>query len=149
MTIICGDDIEWFGIVHPFLPRTKYKGLTFGVSPAGYDVRVKEEIILPPHEFKLASTVEHFVMPNYIIGVVHDKSTWARRGLAVQNTVIEPGWRGFLTLELSNNSNVQISIEAGMPIAQILFHRLNRETEGYEGKYQNQKSGVQEAIFDM
>lgn len=87
-------------------------------------------------------------MPKNVVGIVHDKSTWARRGLAVQNTVIEPGWRGFLTLELTNHGSVPIKIERAMPIAQIVFHFTDEETVGYEGKYQDQERGPQEARHD-
>jgi dCTP deaminase len=96
--------------------------------------------------FQLASTVEEFDMPETLMAIVHDKSTWARKGLAVQNTVIEPGWRGFLTLELTNHSNKVILVTKGTPIAQIVFHQLVEATEQpYEGRYQDQASGPQPA----
>jgi dCTP deaminase len=81
-------------------------------------------------------------MPAQVCGIVHDKSSWARRGLAVQNTVIEPGWRGFLTLELTNHGDEVLEIEAGSPIAQILFHWIDHPPENlYSGKYQDQRPG--------
>jgi dCTP deaminase len=90
--------------------------------------------------------MERFAMPTTLMGVVHDKSSWGRKGLAVQNTVIEPGWEGFLTVELSNHSRAIIQIKAGMPIAQIVFHRLDAMTrQPYKGKYQNQEAGPQAA----
>lgn len=88
-------------------------------------------------------------MPNDVLAKVSDKSTWARRGIAVQNTVIEPGWRGFLTLEITNHGKQIIDIAAGMPIAQIIFHRLEAPAENpYSGKYQNQAAGPQPARFE-
>jgi dUTPase len=63
------------------------------------------------------------------MGIVHHKSTWARRGLVVQNTVIEPGWHGYLTIELTNHGPGALSLQWGMPIAQIVFHRLEAVTE--------------------
>lgn len=121
-------------------------GMTYGLGPAGYDVRVQEEVILNPGDFSLASTVEKFWMPLNMLGVVHDKSTWARMGLCVQNTVIEPGWRGFLTLELTNHSKQPILIHRGMPICQVIFHILDEPTDTpYSGKYQNQEAGPQPA----
>jgi dCTP deaminase len=97
--------------------------------------------------FKLASTVEEFNIPDDVMGVVHDKSSWARKGLCVQNTVIEPGWRGFLTLELSYHGDKFLIVEKGDPIAQIIFHQLDEPTyEPYDGKYQDQASGPQQAI---
>jgi dCTP deaminase len=88
-------------------------------------------------------------MPDDILGIVHDKSTWGRRGIAVQNTVIEPGWRGFLTLELSNHSSRLITIENGDPIAQIVFHLLAGATDSpYRGKYQDQINEPVKAISE-
>jgi dCTP deaminase len=126
-------------ITAPFHERTVQNGMSFGVSSAGYDVRVKQETLLRPGDFALLSTVEHFTMPGDVLAIVHDKSTWARRGLALQNTVIEPGWRGFLTLEATNHSPNWIKIEAGDPIAQIVFHQMAAPPEaGYGGKYMDQ-----------
>lgn len=99
-----------------------------------------------PRTFALASTMEEFCMPDHVVGMVHDKSTWARRGLAVQNTVIEPGWRGFLTLEISLHATGSHVLPRGTAIAQVVFHRLDRATEQpYEGKYQDQERGPQVA----
>jgi len=122
--------------------------MTFGLSSAGYDVRIAESLILKPGEFSLASTVEEFHMSNDTIGIVHDKSTLARRGLALQNTVIEPSWIGYLTLELSNHGEETLEFISGMPIAQIIFHLLDQPTEQpYSGRYQNQEAGPQAARF--
>jgi len=131
----------------PFHERTVLHGMSYGLSHAGYDVRIAEGCMLDPQESCLASTVEEFLMPNDLVAFVHDKSTWARRGLSLFNTVIEPGWQGFLTLELVNHSSEMLIINAGDPIAQIIFMRLEEPTEHpYTGKYQNQKRGPQEAI---
>lgn len=133
----------------PFYERTRLNGFTFGLGPAGYDIRVRESIVIGRDRFCLASSLEEFVMPNNLLGVVHDKSTWARLGLCVQNTVIEPGWRGFLTLELTNHSHNIISMSPGTPICQVVFHLLDYSTDTpYEGKYQDQKQGIQEAILE-
>lgn len=137
-------------LISPFHDRTEAFGLTFGLSPAGYDVRIDQDMVLGTVEmgtsFQLGSTVEQFHMPNSLIAFVKDKSTWARRGLVVQNTVIEPGWSGYLTLELTNHGNRPIQLQKGMPIAQIVFQKLDEETkQPYEGRYQNQESGPQEA----
>lgn len=137
-------------IIAPFSERTRFMGMTYGLSPAGYDVRIAESVMLPPVGFSLASTMEQFNMPKNIIAEVKDKSTWARQGLAVQNTVIEPGWRGYLTLELTNHGPLPISISAGMPIAQILFEFTDMPVDHpYEGKYQDQEVGPQGARYDQ
>ena len=137
------------GIFTPFCERSKFGGKSFGLSAAGYDVRIKQALTLKPGEFKLASTFEHFNMPSTVLGVVHDKSTWARMGIAVQNTVIEPGWRGYLTLEITNHSQETIHILEGEPIAQILLHRTDEPVEApYLGKYQDQESAPIKAILE-
>jgi dCTP deaminase len=135
--------------VEPFCERSNSHGMTYGLGPAGYDVRIAENIILKPGAFALASTIERFCMPDDVLGTVHDKSTWARQGLAAQTTVIEPGWRGYLTLELTNHSYSDITLREGMPIAQVIFWQMSEPTEiAYRGKYQDQPSGAQPALFD-
>jgi dCTP deaminase len=133
------------GMVEPFCERTVQEGMSYGLSHAGYDVRIAESFWLhQDNRFMLASTIEKFEMPNDVVGMVHDKSSWARRGVSLFNTVIEPSWRGFLTLELAYHGRPDLFIEAGSPIAQIVFMRLTEPTEQpYSGKYQNQESGPQ------
>jgi dCTP deaminase len=137
------------GIFTPFCERSKSSGMTYGLGPAGYDVRIAEDVGIRAGQAVLASTLEHFDIPNDILGKVADKSTWARKFLAVQNTIIEPGWRGYLTLELSNHGREYIEIERGTPIAQIILQLLDQPTDQpYDGKYQDQKRGAVEAIFE-
>jgi len=138
----------------------KYKahGTSYGLGEAGYDISIKQDITFcnrkgvqlvftctPPFEiseyktgrFTLASAIEEFDMPPNLVGIVHDKSTWARKGLSVFNTVIEPNWKGFLTLELVYHGNEDLIIPAGSGIAQVIFHELKLPGY-YAGKYQNQ-----------
>jgi dCTP deaminase len=132
--------------VEPFEDRKVFEGMSYGLSSAGYDIRIAEDTHLAPGEFSLASSIERFWMPFSLLGIVHDKSTWARKGIAVQNTVIEPGWRGYLTLELTNHSDKYVFIKSGSPIAQVVFHLLDHPTEQpYQGKYQDQQAGPQHA----
>lgn len=132
-----------------YLAQQTAFGMTFGPGSAGYDIRVDQHLHINPGEFVLAASLEQFHMPDDLLGVVHDKSTWVRQGLTVQNTVIEPGWRGYLTLELINHSNDTIILQAGMPIAQIIFHLLDHPTQcPYAGKYQDQPPGPQPAILE-
>jgi dCTP deaminase len=148
VTVLSAQSIRRLGIFQPFHGRSTFAGLSFGLGPAGYDVRVAESIELQPGGFALASIMEHMTMPIDVVGFVHDKSTWARLGLAVQNTVIEPGWNGFLTVELTNHGDRALALRAGMPIAQIVFQRLDEPTElPYHGKYQHQEAGPQPARF--
>ena len=159
MTILSGQSIRKRGIFTPFSEKAKQNGMSYGLSQAGYDIRidlsrVKDSlgvgyIYMEPGAFMLAATLEHFDMPNDLVGIVHDKSTWARRGIACQNTVIEPGWKGFLTLELTNHSDTDVCIHHGDPIAQILLHLTDEPVEEpYAGKYQNQEKGPQDARFE-
>ena len=130
------------------------EGTSYGLGEAGYDIRIKQDVSffikgsLGPQvmvdgkcqegRFALASAIEEFQMPRNMTGIVHDKSTWARKGLSVFNTVIEPGWNGFLTLELVYHGSEILHIKAGSGIAQVLFHQ-NAEYAQYTGKYQNQR----------
>lgn len=147
--ILSGQSIRRRGIITPFHERTRQLGMTYGLGPAGYDVRIAEEIVIPRGGARLASTVEHFRMPADLLARVADKSTWARQFIAVQNTIIEPGWRGHLTLEISNHSDSEILIASGSPIAQIIFEILDEPTERpYDGKYQDQPRGAVAAIHE-
>lgn len=133
-------------------------GMTYGLGEAGYDIRIKQEVVFKPStqsqlmvdcqvdglvkpntRFTLASAIEEFQMPSNLVGRVCDKSSWARKGLSVFNTVIEPGWVGFLTLELVYHGSDQLIIPAGAPIAQILFEEIKIPAQ-YKGKYQFQSS---------
>lgn len=149
MSVLSAQSIRARGIFRPFAERRVFGGMSYGLSPAGYDVRIAETVFLRPGNFALASIIEHMTMPADLIAFVHDKSTWARLGLAVQNTVIEPGWTGFLTVELTNHSERVIEVPAGAPIAQIVLQALDEATEQpYRGKYQDQKPGPQPARFE-
>ena len=145
----------------------KYRdhGVSYGLGEAGYDIRLKQEIIFEPGfggqpemswacdedsgigRFVLGSAIEHFQMPPTLTGIVHDKSTWARHGLSVFNTVIEPGWHGYLTLELVYHGRERLYLPAGAGIAQVIFHRVVCPVE-YNGKYQNQEDKPVPAVFE-
>ena len=132
-------------------------GVSYGLGEAGYDIRIKQDItfyrlfgLIPMvkvvdgnqvsrhlGKFALASAIEKFNMSPSCVAIVHDKSTWARRALSVFNTVIEPGWKGYLTLELVYHGRKKLHIPAGAGIAQVLFH-LVQEPANYNGKYMNQ-----------
>ena len=134
-------------------------GVSYGLGEAGYDIRIKQDItfyrlfglipmvktvddgVVKRHfgKFALASAIEKFNMSPSCVAIVHDKSTWARRALSVFNTVIEPGWKGYLTLELVYHGRKKLHIPAGSGIAQVLFH-LVQEPANYNGKYQNQEN---------
>lgn len=148
MTIASAQTLARVCPLSPFEPnKIVVNGKSYGLSACGYDIRIAQAHTLKPGSFALGSSVEHFSMPFDMVGIVHDKSSWARKGLAVQNTVIEPGWRGFLTVELSNHGHDWLAIAEGDPICQIIFHMLDQATDRpYTGKYQDQRSGPQPAI---
>lgn len=127
----------------PFCERGVIRGKSYGLSVAGYDIRIAENHDLRGGDFALGSSLEKFSMPKNLVALVKDKSSWARQGLSLFNTVIEPGWRGFLTLELKNESLSPLRVEAGDAIAQILFFTTDEVTEGYSSRYQDQEAGPQ------
>jgi dCTP deaminase len=148
-------------LIEPFSEAKQALGMSYGLSACGYDIRVgkidrftptKDEPVqsynLRPGEFLLCSSLERFKIPHNVVAKVHDKSTWARKGLALQNTVLEPGWAGFITLELSNHGTKHLRIMVGQPIAQVLFEFLDEPTElPYVGKYQDQPNEPVHAIL--
>lgn len=141
------------GLLYPFEERKLSKGMTYGLGPSGYDVRLNNAIVFNQKgnkKFALGVTFEHFKIPNDIIAFVKDKSTWARLGLSAFNTVIEPGWYGYLTLEFVYHHDEPFHITAGTPIVQVVFQYLYDKTEQpYNGKYQNQTSlGPTKAIME-
>jgi dCTP deaminase len=112
-------------------------------------VRIDQDVVVRPHGFLLASTIERLHLHDDLVGTVRDKSSWARRGLSVFNTSLDPGWRGYVTLELANLSDVAITIVKNEPIAQIVFELLDHPTEQpFSGKYQDQERGPQPARYD-
>jgi len=120
--------------------------LSGGLGVAGYDLTLDHLVIcIPPQGFALLSAQERFQLPNNVAARIHDKSSWARLGLTMQNTFVDPGFKGFLTLEATNHSKYPIHLEDGLPIAQVVFEMTDIPTAGYAGKYQNQERGPQTA----
>ena len=164
MPVINGKTLLAKAPIREMIPhKLKAHGVSWGLAEAGYDLRIRQEIIFKPGmtmgptievngqlehgRFTLASAIEEFDMPADLVGVVHDKSTWARQGLSVFNTVIEPGWKGFLTLELVFHGNKEVVIPAGAGIAQVIFTSLAHDAS-YEGKYQYQADMPVSSVFD-
>lgn len=164
MSVLSYQSIKRAEILRPFCERALHgpTNLSYGCGAASYDVRLAGDTYLYEGLVTLASTLEHFNMPINVCGVVHDKSSLARAGVLVQNTFIDPGWRGYLTLEisyhrlnpwkgsrpsafdLSLNPDDDLNLIAGTPIAQIVFHHLDENTQQpYSGQYQDQETGAQ------
>ena len=146
--------------------------ISYGVSSYGYDVRCAREFkvftnvysatvdpknfdeksfvdivddvcIIPPNSFALARTVEYFKIPRNVLTVCLGKSTYARCGIIVNVTPLEPEWEGHVTLEFSNTTNLPAKIYANEGVAQMLFFESDEVCEtSYKdrgGKYQGQQ----------
>lgn len=140
--IINGDALLKLEPVSPmYHTKLKHKesGTSYGLTECGYDIRIAEDVwMFLGNRFRLSFSLEKFRMPHHLMGRVLNKSTWARRGIdASMTTNIEPGWCGFLTIELRYSGVLPIKIPAGSGIAQIIFEEIATETT-YQGKYQNQ-----------
>lgn len=98
--------------------------------------------LLPPHSYALGVTVEAFNLPRNVIGFCLGKSSYARSGLIVNTTPLEPGWRGRLVLEFSNSANLPVRIYADEGIAQVTFFESDEDCDtsyaDRSGKYQDQ-----------
>lgn len=127
-------------------------GLSYGLDEAGYSIRlhpdhVSSDKVLHPGQMHLAVSLEHVAIPRNIIAEVRNKSTLVRLGLWQPTTTLEPGWRGFITLELVYFGLGTFKLEPGMPIGQVIFSWLDGEAPAYEGKYQDQPAEPVAARF--
>ena len=118
------------------------------VDPKKFDansfVDVESDVcIIPPNSFALARTVEYFKIPRNVLTICVGKSTYARCGIIVNVTPLEPEWEGHVTLEFSNTTNLPAKIYANEGIAQMLFLESDEICEtsyaDRKGKYQGQK----------
>lgn len=104
-----------------------------------------DKVIIHPGEFVLATTVEDFDIPDYLYGQVHGRSSIGRLGLEIHSTagLIDSGYEGEITLEITNNSPRPIRLYSGMRIAQVVFHRLESRSKtpysSEDNKYQGQE----------
>ena len=164
------------GMIEPFEQGLVREGvISFGVSSYGYDMRVADEFkiftninntvvdpknfdpksfvefkgevcIIPPNSFALARSVEYFRIPRDVLVICIGKSTYARCGIIVNVTPLEPAWEGFVTLEISNTTPLPAKIYANEGIAQLIFLKAEEECEvsyaDRKGKYQAQKGIV-------
>ena len=119
--------------------KRKHLGFSWGLTECGYDIRLKQDVTMFfGRRFVLASSMEEFDMPDDLMGRILNKSTWARLGVdASMTTNIEPGWKGFLTLELRYSGVMPIKLKAGTGIAQVIFEEIAVLSQ-YSGKYNNQ-----------
>lgn len=117
------------------------------VDPKNFDegsfVDVESDVcVIPPNSFALAATVEYFRIPRNVLTVCLGKSTYARCGIIVNVTPLEPEWEGHVTLEFSNTTTLPAKIYANEGVAQMLFFESDEPCEvSYKdrgGKYQGQ-----------
>ncbi|MDR3515752.1 MAG: dCTP deaminase [Azospirillaceae bacterium] len=139
------------GMIEPFVEKQNRDGvISFGLSSYGYDARVADEFkiftnvdnaivdpkafsdqgfvdrktavcVIPPNSFALARTVEYFRVPRDILVICLGKSTYARCGLIVNVTPLEPEWEGHVTLEISNTTPLPAKVYANEGLCQFLF----------------------------
>tara|TARA_B100000700_G_C14578674_1_gene639105 strand:- start:44 stop:547 length:504 start_codon:yes stop_codon:yes gene_type:complete len=160
-------------MINPFVSKQTRKGkISFGLSSYGYDARVsnvfkiftnvnsavvdpkdfkkdgfvtrKSKVcIIPPNSFVLATTIEYFKIPDNVLVICLGKSTYARCGIIVNVTPLEPGWEGHVTLEFSNTTPLPAKIYANEGAAQFVFIKGNEKPETTysqrRGKYMKQK----------
>ena len=152
--------------------QIRKEGISYGVSSYGYDARVSNHFkiftnvdsavvdpknfsnqsfvdrktdvcVIPPNSFVLASTVEYFKIPRDILVICLGKSTYARCGIIVNVTPLEPEWEGHVTLEFSNTTPLPAKIYANEGVAQFIFLKGNETPEvtysDRNGKYMKQK----------
>ena len=160
------------GMISPFEDKQVRDGkISYGLSSFGYDARVSDEFkiftnvnseivdpkdfkptnfvtknvpvcVIPPNSFALARTVERFKIPKNILVICLGKSTYARCGIIVNVTPLEPGWEGQVTLEFSNTTPLPAKIYANEGVSQFIFLRGNETPEvtyaDRNGKYMGQ-----------
>ena len=128
--------------------RRPHIDVRMGMDDLTETVRIEDEIpfILHPGEFVLGSTLEHIELPDDLVARLEGKSSLGRIGLVIHSTAgfVDPGWKGHLTLELSNLARLPITLYYGMKIGQISYLRLTTPadrlygSEGLGSKYQGQ-----------
>jgi dCTP deaminase len=102
----------------------------------------RDHIVIPPNSFALAETIEHISIPRDVLAICVGKSTYARCGIIVNVTPLEPEWRGKVTIEISNTTPLPAKIYANEGIAQMVFLKAERvcavSYSDKAGKYQDQ-----------
>jgi dCTP deaminase len=109
----------------------------------------KDQIVIPPHSFLLATTIEFIRIPANVTAFVEGRSSIGRIGLFIQNAGwVDPGFEGNITLELFNANRLPLRLTSGRRICQIVFAFMDQATRRpYSGKYQGQKGTVGSRIF--
>ncbi len=108
-----------------------------------------DSIVIAPHTFLLATTMEYIRLPDNLTAFVEGRSSIGRMGLFIQNAGwVDPGFEGQITLELYNANSLPIRLESGRRICQLVFCRMDRPaTMPYRGKYQGQRNATGSQVF--
>lgn len=107
------------------------------IRPAGYDLQCGELVRIGPHEHHLTFTLEWIEMPLDLAGILHLRSSFVREGLMGGLSLVDPGFKGQLTIAIFNTRNKVTAISKGEPFIQISFIKLSKPaSKGYDGKYQ-------------
>ncbi len=120
------------------------------------EVRPDDALILHPGEFVLGSTLERVALPHDLVGRLEGKSSLGRLGLLIHSTAgfVDPGFDGYLTLELSNVANLPITVYPGMKIGQISFLKMTTAaatpygSSALNSKYQHQRGPTPSRYFE-
>ena len=152
-------------IVGMLTGKQKAGGVTYGLAEVGYDVRIKQGLYFTRDKYGNLITrvftdgviqrqlgwavnvnvLEEFTMPTDLVGIGHPKGSWNRQHLRLGSPIIEPGWKGFLTISLNYVGDEDLHVEPGAGIMQVIFHRLEADA-AYQGRYQRQPNHVVPAI---
>ncbi|MGE5473071.1 MAG: dCTP deaminase [Ignavibacteriales bacterium] len=118
-------------------------------TPIKYIDFEAEEVIIPPHSFLLATTMEYIKLPNDLTAFVEGRSSIGRMGLFIQNAGwVDPGFEGEITLELYNANRLPIKLQAGRRICQLVIAKMDQTAENpYMGKYQGQRKAIGSRVF--
>ena len=114
------------------------------VNGGGYDLRVSTDIQIPPGRSLLAATLERVELGDEMVGTLHIRSSLARAGIIASLALIDPGFRGQLTIMLYNSSSKDFILRRGERFVQLAIHLLSTKTRRpYEGRYQDSKGIVE------
>ena len=115
------------------------------LTPAGYDLGSAEDITIKPNEHRLVATNEKIGLSPNIMGILHIRSSFAREGLFASLALVDPGFKGQLTIALLNSGKSNLKINRGESFLQLSLIRLTSEVEkSYDGAYQD-SSGIVES----
>ena len=113
------------------------------MNPAGYDLRLSAEVALAPSEHRLVATMERVELGRDLVGILHIRSSLAREGILASLALVDPGFRGQLTISLFNSGRKMIQLKLGERFLQLTLLRLGRQAAAkYEGRYQDSRGVV-------